>query len=313
MRYAISGLGMLMCVQAACTRRPVLPNLETELIERERWRQYEQAAALWLDHSKRLAQIGSRLLVNNAALCGSHLRFLGWIAASRADLRLVFPDSDEFSRHLREAMARRYEIGDLSKVIYVLPASPGARSGIRLGDVLLSNLQLPDGQPLDVEIVRDGELHVITVDYVPQCGYSFSVLLSDEIAAFADGTIIQVAIGMLRFAQSDDDLAIVLAHELAHNILAYHLAHRATMQIELEADYVAVYLAARAGFDISGVTNFLRRWAAWSPGEIDRRRSHPGTAERVVRVEATIAEVQEKLRLGEPLLPAGLREVNPQK
>ena len=291
----------------------MLPDLDSRLVERERWGQYEAAVALWLGHSERLAQIGSRLLVSNAALCGIHRRFLGWIAAGRADLTLVFPASEEFSPHLREAMARRYEIGELSKVIYVLPASPGARGGIRVGDVLLSNLQLDDAEPLDVEVLRDGQVQLLTVTYVPQCGYSFSVLLSDEIAAFADGTTIQVATGMLRFAQSDAELAIVLAHELAHNILAYHVEHRATWQNELEADYVAVYLAARAGFDISRVSNFFRRWAALSPGEIDRRGNHPGTAERVIRLTTTIAEVQAKLSRGEPLVPAGMREVEPQR
>jgi predicted Zn-dependent protease len=112
---------------------------------------------------------------------------------------------------------------------------------------------------------------------------------------------------MLRFAESDEDLAAVLSHELAHNLLAYHVAHLATMRYELEADYVAVYLAARGGFEISGTAEFMRRWGASSPREIDRGRNHPGTAERVVRIEAAVREVEAKQRRGEDLVPDGLR------
>jgi Putative Zn-dependent protease, contains TPR repeats len=48
-------------------------------------------------------------------------------------------------------------------------------------------------------------------------GYSFLILDSDEVNAFAaPGGFIFVTRGMLRLCQSEDDLAAVLAHEVAH-------------------------------------------------------------------------------------------------
>ena len=316
-RWLLTGLSCFMCILSGCASgRPTLPDRDSAPIEVERRRQYEEAAALWIDHSIRISRVGSRLLVGNAPLCGGHLRHLGWIAVNEADMSRVFPDDDKFAVRLREAMVRRYAIGDSSRVIHVLPGSPGAQAGVQVGDILLSPLRLPDGDRLNVQLLRGDEVHSVLVEYVPQCPYSFSIRLDDELSALSDGTVIQVSTGMLRFARADDDLATVLAHELAHNILEYHLTDPAslgTTRIELEADYVGVYLAARAGFAISGTTDFLRRWGALMPSRIDRSGTHPGTAERVVRIEATVAEVEAKILQGEPLIPTGMRELQPER
>ena len=39
--------------------------------------------------------------------------------------------------------------------------------------------------------------------------------------AFADGTKVFLTRGMMRFAQSDEELALVVAHETAHNIMGH--------------------------------------------------------------------------------------------
>jgi predicted Zn-dependent protease len=47
-------------------------------------------------------------------------------------------------------------------------------------------------------------------------------LVSDYgINAFADGEEISVTTGMLRFVNNDDELALVIGHELAHNVLGH--------------------------------------------------------------------------------------------
>jgi len=74
---------------------------------------------------------------------------------------------------------------------------------------------------------------------------------------------------------------------------------------EFEADYAGLYIAARAGHDVSGATNFWRRLAAEHPKSMERgfAASHPSTPERFVAMEKTIGEIKEKQKLGKPLIP----------
>ena len=319
-------LGLL---QGGCTRgRPALPSPDAELIAAEMRLQYEEAAEFLIDDHKRLLRVGSRLLVANAQLCQRQSPFVGLITVSRADLREAFR-GHEYWAPLQEVLMRRYEIGDSVKVLYVLPDSPAARSGVLSGDVLWSAVPPAEelvtessdksNQPLRFQIGRIGEVRTVDVDYVSQCAYSFQRVRSDDIAARSEGTRIYVTTGMLRFAADDDDLATILGHELAHHILEYlekYGTPRTTetrLRDEREADHLGVYLAARAGFDISGTAAFWRRWARTNPEMISDRWSevHPSTAERVVRLEVAVAEVQEKLRNGQPLLPNGMWKPEP--
>ena len=306
------------CLVAACApSRPVLPDPQGERIEEERQRQYDEAAELWLAYSERLTRVGSRILVENAPLCNRRNRYLGVIAASRDDLRQIFPQG-QFSEAFQNALARRYEIGDSVKVLHVLPGSPAAIGGIRAGDILRAGERVTqrDRQLLKFDLGRDNQVSTVTVEYVPMCEYSFVLTFSDEINARADGETILVTTAMLRFADTDDDLAIILAHELAHNMLSYLTrwgeprTRDSRIRDEREADHVGIYLVARAGFDFRRAATLWRRWGVMSPNMISDRwsRVHPGTAERVVRMSESIAEVENKMRTGEPLVPYGMRE-----
>jgi predicted Zn-dependent protease len=76
---------------------------------------------------------------------------------------------------------------------------------------------------------------------------------------------------------------------------------------EREADYVGLYLTARAGFDISRAPEFWRRFAADYGDAVYVRWSHPGSAERAANLAATREEILQKLRSGLPLTPTPAR------
>jgi len=79
---------------------------------------------------------------------------------------------------------------------------------------------------------------------------------------------------------------------------------------EFEADYAGLYIAARAGHDVTGAANFWRRMAAEHPKSMEKAfaASHPSTPERFVAMEKTIQEIKEKQKLGEPLIPESKKE-----
>jgi predicted Zn-dependent protease len=78
---------------------------------------------------------------------------------------------------------------------------------------------------------------------------------------------------------------------------------------EREADYIAAYLAARAGYDPAAGLTLLDRLARLSGSAALRDgflATHPSTPDRAARLRATLAEIAQNQRLGADLLPNGL-------
>lgn len=167
------------------------------------------------------------------------------------------------------------------------------------------------------------------------CDYPFHVEDNDEANAFADGTRVIVTTGMIRFT-NDDELALLLGHEMAHNTMEHQKKGQAnqlagalvgavfgailgvdlsgtgariggmaySQEFEAEADYVGVYYAGRAGYDVSGAANLWRRIAARYPSSIHLAgTTHPSTAKRFIAIEKAAEEVATKRSRGEPLVP----------
>jgi predicted Zn-dependent protease len=167
------------------------------------------------------------------------------------------------------------------------------------------------------------------------------------------GSTLTDKISLLRFIKSDDELALIIGHEIAHNALNHvgrmrgigtiggvagilldigmaaagvhtggvlsrtgHNAARLVFskEFEMEADYLGLYLAARAGFDISKAPNFFRRMAVEYTGSITENflSSHPSTPERSMAMESTVKEIQTKAQTGEPLTPRRIETVKNQ-
>lgn len=145
---------------------------------------------------------------------------------------------------------------------------------------------------------------------------------------------------LLRFLPDDPAVAVVLGHELAHwllrhldkqeenagigeaigNVVAviagagaevgrnYATVGRRMFSrgFEKEADYVGLYLAARAGFPVDEAADFWRRMAVLNPKAIDTATTHPTTADRFLAMDRTIREIRAKQAKGEALLPDGV-------
>lgn len=164
-----------------------------------------------------------------------------------------------------------------------------------------------------------------------------------EINAYTDGENIVLTAGMLDFA-TDNELALVITHELAHCIEG-HISKKKTNALlggimgavfegalgavtgmptyggitqsateagatafsqafEQEADYVGLYLMARAGFDTEGAADFWRLMAARNPVASNNfSGTHPPTAHRYLLLDKTHAEIERKKAESSPLVP----------
>lgn len=179
------------------------------------------------------------------------------------------------------------------------------------------------------------------------CYYYFETTRDRDINAHADGDSIFVNYGLLRFIGSDDELAVVLGHEFSHNMMGHIDARKQNLltggllgaaidviaasqgmstggsgselgaetalsysiPFEKEADYVGLYVAARAGYDIRTGPAFWRRMSIESPDNIYIAETHPTNPERFVALQKTIQEIDSKRRHGQRLLPELNEEV----
>jgi beta-barrel assembly-enhancing protease len=160
--------------------------------------------------------------------------------------------------------------------------------------------------------------------------------------AHADGKNIVINPAMVAFAKSDTHLAFVLAHESAHHFMRHIDAQQRNVGIglllgtvadaaaasqgmntsgafgkvgaqqsvlryssafETEADYVGLYVLARAGYPIEDAPNFWRIMSQAEPNAIYVAQTHPTNPTRSIAMEKTVAEIREKQRQHQPLVP----------
>ena len=76
-----------------------------------------------------------------------------------------------------------------------------------------------------------------------------------------------------------------------------------SQDFEREADYVGMYILARANLPLATGPNVWRHMAQIDPASIGYASSHPTTAERFVRLGEAINEIERKRRMNLELLP----------
>jgi hypothetical protein len=338
---------------AACeTPTTMAPTVTATDTAAEAERQYQYVLETRLAERARVNDVGFRLFRANAELCPARRGLVG----------LAVGSVSQFNAPYHEAAVRMFGSADALVVLHVASGSPAALAGIRDKDqiVALNGSPVPTGPDAPrsfseavtqtiqrggrptLVIRHGGQEQTITVESVPGCDYSAVVEDGDDLNAYADGRAIHITRAMLRIASTDQELALVMAHELAHDarkhvqaesknrtlaglggaLIDAYAASRgintggrftrraqqlgasyAKPEFEAEADYVGMYFMARANFQVDGVETFWRKMAAEEPQAIYVMTDHPPIASRYVAIEETAAEIARKRAAGEPLIP----------
>jgi hypothetical protein len=242
----------------------------------------------------RLSEVAFRILVTNAEICGRHT---AWTVGMHA----AVPDPID-------AWSPAAESGAYPTVVSLIAGSPALESGLRMGDRIraLDNEDLPSGYPgadllshllhenqgevLHLAVDRGGVRHEVAVRPRRVCAYDVALFENDAANALAQENRVVLTTGMLDMLARDDDVAVVLAHEVAH-IAAGHTTHgRYAQDAEPEADYLGVFLAARAGYDVSGAAVLLQRIAAARAGYYGQGGA-AGIDARLRAIRAAVTEV----------------------
>jgi membrane-associated protease RseP (regulator of RpoE activity) len=293
-----------MAASAANSNDLVLSEAE---VTAQRERLARLGFALMLERQKRLIRVSSAIRLHGAALCNDQQSpVTGIVAATSAELPEAY----------RETAYRDHGVEDLLKVLWILPDYPATEAGLRSGDTILeidgrethTAAYLDQRNPADsktftaVKIERGGEIFDLQFEARNGCFRPAVLSVLDNVDAHTEGARMVVYSGMLRFTESDDELAIVLAHELAHGLLGRELS---VENAESEADYLGLYLVARAGYDVAVAAEFARRLGAEFPLALEERAGHihPISAARSIALADTLREIEGKLERGEPLEP----------
>ena len=302
--------GLSACAHVE-TRLPV-PNVDHLAAEAQT--QETQAFKRYVNMLARLDGISAEILKANAYLCEN----------ARQDIGVRTHTLKSYPKHLREAAGR--QLG-AEKTPSILSANAATR--FLKADVLVDDNQAPiterdkdlqenlEGGADSVAVLRYGEYIMVPVVPSEVCGYKVTLKFSGAVNAYATGKSIIVTTGMMGFAKTDAELALVVGHELAHNTMGHvrkiiqntilsGFAARTTRPFEAEADYVGLYYMARAGYKMDGVEMFWQRLGVRNPKSIVRAKTHPVTPSRLLSIRLTAAEIRRKRETGEPLIPNAL-------
>jgi len=174
-------------------------------------------------------------------------------------------------------------------------------------------------QPLIITFDRNGETARRTLTPRAACRSRFEIVIGNGYDAQADGTNVQLGEKFFE-GMSDEEIAVVVAHELAHNIL-HHRARldaagisrglagefgrnaRLIRETEDQADELSVYLLANAGYDPLAPGRFWRKWGNRIGVEgIFRSRTHSSAGSRAKAMDAAAASIVPGT--ARPIIPA---------
>lgn len=268
---------------------------------------------------QRIENVSFRLMVAAADFCGERAGYgFGFSVADR----------DSFGTEMTTAAEQAYGLSDAAQILSVAAGSPAGEAGLAQGDVIagVDGRRMPSGRDAAETVTRllkeaggrpvtfdvaGPDPRRVTVAPARICNYPVHVLDNEKVNAYADGGSVKITKGMLWFVEADTELAMVLAHELAHNLMGHAGTFRSMFEDkksrEADADYVGLYIMARAGFEIEKAPNFWRRIAAAFPQMIESSSSHPIMPYRFVALRKTTEEIRRMQAEGLPLVP---RRVN---
>lgn len=284
---------------------------------------------------QRVATIGHRLAVASLDLCAER----AWLPG------IAIHDLSQYGAAFRPAAIRAFGLDAGPAVLALAAAGPAERAGLRADDILLAmdgqapprsalgrggnfvqmerilsmlDLAFADGRAA-LEIRRRGERLTILVEAEQGCLSRFQVVPGRGLNARADGRYVQVTTAIAQYVADDGELAAILAHEFAHNVLGHRVRldeagvsrgflgnfganARRIRETEIEADRLSVYLMERAGYDPAAAVRFWSRFGRRGLNFLGSP-THPNWRARILSFETEIAAIRRARAAGQLPVP----------
>ena len=289
----------------------------------------------------RLESIAYRIATSNVAMCSKVEMLSG----------LIVHDLSQYPLSARGAVSQAFSLGSGIGVLGIVSGSGADVAGLRIDDEILAvgtvsvedpsvwqqtptgynridafHAQISDALrrgPVTLTILRQGRVQRVTISGKPGCGGWVKYVDSGRLDAWSDGRHVVINRGVVDMGEEDDEIAFVIAHEMAHNILGHsgpgkaqaralfgHLFKtEAPKNIETQADTAAVTLMRVAGFRPEGGVRFLQtaQRRLWWAISLD----HPSFGSRIRSVTSAIAHDRALAAATERLVHAGVESPVP--
>lgn len=284
---------------------------------------------------QRVLSVGHRLSVAATDLCEGGVPIAGFL----------IHDLSQYPVSARADVRRVFGFDTAPQVLATAEGGAAAGAGLRIDDAIVaiegqgvaladdaSNSYRRTAAVVDAveAAVADGDIalsversdgaHEISWRAERGCPSRFGTRTGQSLDALADGIEVQVNVALVEFAGDDGELAAVVAHEFAHNLLRHRArlnaagvnrgffgqfgrSGRMVRMTEEEADRLSVYLVARAGYPVESLLRFWERFAS-RRSDFLRAPTHMGSRERLTLFREEIARAKRLQAEGRPLVPA---------
>ena len=203
-----------------------LPSVNQAEIDMEADRQKRLSYAKFIDQMSLVKSIGFKINSSNADIC------------NKTDFNsgITFANENVMGLKITKFFPSKINLGSQVSIIDIVKNSPADKAGLALGDIILEveGYTLPEGKNAlkkiskhfkDIEekeikkikIDRNGEILTFDINQTKICNYPIIFTQDKIVNAYADGKSIIMTQGMVDYARDDNEIAMVIAHELAHN------------------------------------------------------------------------------------------------
>ena len=208
------------------TPKGKLPSINQAEIDMEAERQKRLSYAKYIDQMSLVKSIGFKINSVNADIC------------NKTDFNsgLTFANENVMGLKIAKFFPSKINLGSQVSIINIVKNSPADKAGLALGDIILEveGYTFPEGRNAlkkiskhfknieekkikKIKIDRNGEILTFDINQTKICNYPIIFTQDKIVNAYADGKSIIMTQGMVDYARDDNEIAMVIAHELAHN------------------------------------------------------------------------------------------------
>ncbi|HMU65330.1 MAG TPA: M48 family metallopeptidase [Nitrosomonas sp.] len=215
---------LIVLFLTACATQPHQTKQHIEISESQRQEWATRINEWWRDVNH-LDTVAYRILTKGADYCKQQDHLGAYIGAR-------FWTNQSLAPEWKIVAQEKLGLGNHVQIAGIVPSSPADLNGLKLNDVVVAINGTPvqnitivkttidtavANKPIIFTVQRAGSLTDVSVSPITACKSAVSLADADMIDSSADGQSIVISRGLLHFTKSDEEIATVLSHQLAHN------------------------------------------------------------------------------------------------